>query len=108
MWDPNPSGSLGKFENWKVAQTLRGHREDVQDLSWAADSTALVTGSVDQTAIVFDIQRGLGATSLMGHGSHVQGVSWDPLGEYFVTQSADRTCRVHRRGPPKAGRGQPR
>ena len=108
MWDPNPSGSLGKFENWKVAQTLRGHREDVQDLSWAADSTALVTGSVDQTAIVFDIQRGVGATSLMGHGSHVQGVSWDPLGEYFVTQSADRTCRVHKRGPPKAGRGQPR
>ena len=36
----------------------RGHIEDVYDLSWSQDSTHLISGSVDNTAIVWNISNG--------------------------------------------------
>lgn len=37
---------------------FRGHIEDVYDLSWTNDGNFLVSGSVDNTAIMWDIQKG--------------------------------------------------
>ena len=45
-------------ENWTVVKMLRGHLEDVYDLCWSPDSAHLVSGSVDNTAIVWDVQKG--------------------------------------------------
>lgn len=50
--------SNGNKENWSVVKVLRGHLEDVYDLCWSCDSSRIITGSVDNTAIVWDIQRG--------------------------------------------------
>lgn len=36
----------------------RGHLEDVYDLCWSVDSNFLISGSVDNTAIVWDVQKG--------------------------------------------------
>ena len=36
----------------------RGHLEDVYDLCWSSDSNCIITGSVDNTAIVWDVQKG--------------------------------------------------
>ena len=36
----------------------RGHVEDVYDLSWSADSRHLISGSVDNTAIVWNTHTG--------------------------------------------------
>ena len=61
-------------ENWTVAKmlryndnildlvvlfdTFRGHLEDVYDLSWSSNSRYLLSGSVDNTAIVWDTLSG--------------------------------------------------
>lgn len=37
---------------------LRGHIEDVYDLDWCPNGTQLVSGSVDNSAIVWDIENG--------------------------------------------------
>ena len=37
---------------------MRGHLEDVYDLCWSPDSTHLISGSVDTTAIIWDVQKG--------------------------------------------------
>ena len=50
-------GEPGK-ENWTVAKMMRGHLEDVYDLCWSPDSAHLISGSVDNTAIVWDVQKG--------------------------------------------------
>ena len=49
----------GRKENWTVVKMMRGHLEDVYDLCWSPDSTHLVSGSVDNTAIVWDVQKGM-------------------------------------------------
>lgn len=77
----------------------------------------MVSGSVDNTAIMWDINKGLLAPceiiftlsssrwfklffilvclgqklyTLHDHKSYVQGVTWDPLGQYVATLSCDR------------------
>ncbi|KAI5106910.1 chromatin assembly factor 1 subunit B [Silurus meridionalis] len=82
-------------ESWNVVKTLRGHIEDVYDLSWTSDGNFLVSGSVDNTAIMWDIQKGQKIYIFNDHKSYVQGVSWDPLGQYISTLSCDRVMRVY-------------
>lgn len=81
-------------ENWNVLKTLRGHIEDVYDISWTNDGNSLVSGSVDNTAIMWDVAKGQKLCIFNDHKSYVQGVTWDPLGQYICTLSCDRVLRV--------------
>ncbi|KAL6485056.1 hypothetical protein MHYP_G00071010 [Metynnis hypsauchen] len=82
-------------ESWSVVKTLRGHIEDVYDISWTSDGNFLVSGSVDNTAIMWDVQKGQKMCIFNDHKSYVQGVAWDPLGQYISTLSCDRVMRVY-------------
>ncbi|KAG7244099.1 hypothetical protein INR49_005770 [Caranx melampygus] len=82
-------------ESWSVVKTLRGHLEDVYDISWTRDGNFMVSGSVDNTAIMWDINKGQKLCMLNDHKSYVQGVTWDPLGQYIATLSCDRVMRVY-------------
>ncbi|XP_023669541.2 chromatin assembly factor 1 subunit B [Paramormyrops kingsleyae] len=82
-------------ESWTVVKTLRGHIEDVYDISWAVDGNFLVSGSVDNTAIMWDVMKGQKMYIFNDHKSYVQGVAWDPLGKYIATLSCDRVLRVY-------------
>ena len=87
--------STQNVENWNQHKALRGHLEEVVDISWSADGQHLVSGSVDNEAIVWDVTKGTKLRSLTGsaHKSWVQGVAWDPLDQYLATISADRSLR---------------
>ncbi|KAK3252900.1 3-oxoacyl-[acyl-carrier-protein] synthase [Cymbomonas tetramitiformis] len=80
---------------WKYSAMLRGHNDDVQALDWAPDSLHLLSGSVDNTSIVWDACKGQPIVRLVEHKGYVQGVAWDPTGHFLVSQSGDRTCRVY-------------
>ncbi|XP_030643382.1 chromatin assembly factor 1 subunit B [Chanos chanos] len=82
-------------ESWSVIKTLRGHIEDVYDISWTSDGNFMVSGSVDNTAIMWDITKGQKMCIFNDHKSYVQGVTWDPLGQYISTLSCDRVMRVY-------------
>uniref|UniRef100_A0A665U216 CAF1B/HIR1 beta-propeller domain-containing protein n=1 Tax=Echeneis naucrates TaxID=173247 RepID=A0A665U216_ECHNA len=82
-------------ESWSVVKTLRGHIEDVYDICWTRDGNFMVSGSVDNTAIMWDINKGQKLCILNDHKSYVQGVTWDPQGQYVATLSCDRVMRVY-------------
>ncbi|XP_067897249.1 chromatin assembly factor 1 subunit B [Heterodontus francisci] len=82
-------------ENWTVLKTLRGHIEDVYDICWTTDGNNMVSGSVDNTAIMWDVNKGAKLSIFNEHKSYVQGVTWDPLGQYIATLSCDRVMRVY-------------
>lgn len=77
-------------ETWVIMKTLRGHLEDVYDLAWSMDSSSIISGSVDNTAIVWDVKKGRSQAMLKEHKSFVQGVAWDPRNKYMATLSSDR------------------
>lgn len=84
-----------KVEVWNQWKTLRGHLEDVVDISWSSDGSILVSASVDNEAIVWDAVKGVKLHMLTGHKSWVQGVSFDPNNEHLVSLGADRNLRVY-------------
>ncbi|XP_038077841.1 chromatin assembly factor 1 subunit B-like isoform X2 [Patiria miniata] len=82
-------------EGWTVLKMLRGHLEDVYDLSWSPDGNRLLSGSVDNSAIIWDVVKGEKLFIFKDHRSFVQGVTWDPLGKYCATLSCDRSLRLY-------------
>ncbi|KAH8280554.1 hypothetical protein KR018_009797 [Drosophila ironensis] len=81
-------------EVWMTLKVLRGHREDIYDLSWAPNSLFLVTGSVDNTAMLWDVHKGKSMAILDDHKGYVQGVAWDPCNQFIATMSTDRQMRI--------------
>ncbi len=70
------------------------------DLSWSPDASALVTGSIENLCLLWDVDARKASLSLENHTHYVQGVAFDPWGHYVVSQSNDKTCRVY--GPRPA------
>ncbi|KAJ1953484.1 Chromatin assembly factor 1 subunit, partial [Dispira parvispora] len=82
-------------EVWKVVSLLRGSLADIYDLAWSADGQFLISGSVDNTARIWDVKQAKCLHCVADHSHYVQGVAWDPLGRYFATQSSDRSVNTY-------------
>ncbi|ENN76398.1 hypothetical protein D910_11396, partial [Dendroctonus ponderosae] len=91
---PLLEGETGDKETWTVYKVMRGHKEDVYDLCWSIDELKLLSGSVDNTAILWDLNKGKIDHILTDHKGFVQGVAWDPKNQILATISTDRVCRI--------------
>ncbi|CAH0714720.1 unnamed protein product, partial [Brenthis ino] len=81
-------------ESWVIHKTLRGHMEDILDISWNSSSTQLASGSVDNKLMVWDVERARYSSIVTDHKGFVQGVAWDPKGQLIATASTDRVFRT--------------
>lgn len=88
-------------ETWKFVKALSFHRKDVMDLQWSTDGAFLLSGSVDNSCVIWDMNRGCVHQILDGHCHYVQGVAWDPLDKFLASLSSDRTCRIYVNKPSK-------
>ncbi|XP_066975835.1 chromatin assembly factor 1 subunit B [Macrobrachium rosenbergii] len=88
-------------ELWVIHKMLRGHLEDVYDISWSKCCQYLVSGAVDNTAILWDVSKGKHISILNEHKGFVQGVAWDPASQYIATLCSDRCCRIYSFGTKK-------
>jgi chromatin assembly factor 1 subunit B len=68
----------------------RGHLEDILDLSWSRDGSTLISGSIDNSAILWNVINGDRLAIIKEPKGFVQGVAFDPLGNYFAVMSTDR------------------
>ncbi|KAF8795575.1 chromatin assembly factor 1 subunit B-like [Argiope bruennichi] len=82
-------------EDWFPLKLLRGHLEDIYDVSWSADGNFLVSASMDNTSIIWDMQKFQKVHILSDSKGYVQGVSWDPLNSYVASLSSDRALRIY-------------
>lgn len=80
-------------ETWKQVRVLRGHLEDICDIAWSKDGQFLLSGSIDNSAILWDALKGCKLWCSTAKG-YVQGVAIDPLGQYMAAMGSDRTLRV--------------
>ncbi|KAL5053278.1 hypothetical protein RYX36_033960 [Vicia faba] len=93
--------SMDTGQTWKVLKMLRSHIKDIMDLEWSSDGAYMISGSVDNSCIIWDVNKGTNLQTLDTHAHYVQGVAWDPLGKYVASLSSDRTCRVYISKPHK-------
>lgn len=82
-------------ESWTALKVLRGHLEDVYSLAWSPDSKCLVSGSVDNSAIIWNAVEAKKLAVLKDHKGFVQGVSWCPKNKLIATIGTDRFEQIH-------------
>ncbi len=76
---------------------LKGHRDSLTSICWDPKSEKIVTGSMDNTAIIWDINSGNILHTLKGHKgrfNRITSVAWHPSGKYIATLSTDNTVRI--------------
>lgn len=95
-------GATISIESWKPYKILRGHSQDICDLSWSKDGQCLVSGSIDNSIHIWDVHRGKARQVIKEHRSYVQGVTWDPLNKYIGSLSADRNMVIFNSNNGKA------
>ena len=93
---PATFGSTEEKVSWCNYKILRGHSGDVYDLSWNPDSKYLISGSVDNYCMIWNIEKAKCVNRFMDHEHFVQGVSWDPRNKYILTQSSDKSVRFYK------------
>lgn len=92
-------------EVWRCIKKLSGHAGNVVDVAWSPGGEYLVSGSVDNTAIVWHWPTGRKVQIMNDHTHYVQGVLWDPRDDYVATISCDRAVRffARRKKPNQKG-----
>jgi WD40 repeat protein/serine/threonine protein kinase len=112
-WEQNNIGQLGQLlketqhspdrgfewyywyrQTHLALKTLRGHLDAVTSVAFSPDGQRIVTGSVDQTAKVWEAASGKELLTLKGHGGEIWSVAFSPDGRRIATGSADQTARV--------------
>jgi WD40 repeat protein len=74
--------------------TLYGHTDWVNSVAFSPDGGRIVTGSLDQTARLWDAQTGTPLLELKGHTGFVRTSAFSPDGTRILTGSDDGTARV--------------
>ena len=98
---PSSFGSTEEKICWSNHKILRGHSGDVYDLSWNPASKYLISGSVDNYCMIWNIEKAKCVNRFMDHEHFVQGVSWDPRNKYTLTQSSDKSVRFYKNAKSK-------
>jgi len=88
-------GAETNSENWTVYQMIRSHLDDIYDLAWSPCSNYLLSGSVDNTAIVTQVHKNKKVSLLSDSRGFVQGVAWNPKHNMLSTVGSDRSCRTY-------------
>ena len=95
---------LYEFASGKLVALLKGHGSVVLGLAFSPDGSRLISGSVDNTAIIWDtgLQTGVRVAEpkllhrLEGHKDHIYAVGFSPDGSRAVTGSEDHDLRLWR------------
>jgi WD40 repeat protein len=85
---------LYEFATGNLVGLLKGHTDVVFGLAFSQDSKRLISGSGDNTAIIWDVESLRPVRRLEGHEDHVYAVAFTPDGLRAVTGSDDTTLRL--------------
>jgi len=86
--------------SWDAASRLAsirrytGHSQGILAVAYSPDGKQILTGSADNTAILWDVQTGAQLRTFKGHTAIISGVAFSPDGKQILTGSADKTARL--------------
>lgn len=77
-----------------AAGWANGHRWYVDKVAFSPDGRFLLSGSMDGTVILWDVESGRKLRTLAGHDGAVTGLGFTPDGRQMLTTASDFTTRV--------------
>jgi len=75
-------------------RVVRGHADNLSDITWSPDGSRFATSSSDRTARVWSADSGRELLVLEGHDDGLHSIAWSPAGNRIATCSRDLTVRV--------------
>ncbi|MEM6517939.1 MAG: protein kinase [Cyanobacteria bacterium P01_D01_bin.71] len=94
---PNPvanSAPLAATGDWQCVRVLTGHQSWVTAVAFNPRSATLVSGSLDDTIKVWDLQTGAAMATLKGHPRGVNDLRISTKGQVLVSCGDDGTVKV--------------
>jgi WD40 repeat protein/adenylylsulfate kinase-like enzyme len=85
---------LNTVSNVAAPNTLGGHANSVNAVSFSPNGKLLATGSFDNTVKLWDTSTGKEIKTLTGHTNSVYAVSFSPNGKLLATGSRDNTVKL--------------
>jgi len=85
---------LNTVHNVAVPNTLGGHANSVNGVSFSPNGNILASASADNTVKLWDTSTGKEIKTLIGHTDSVNGVSFSPEGNILASASADNTVKL--------------
>jgi WD40 repeat protein len=73
---------------------LRGHKGPVVSVAFSPDGRRAVSGSWDETALLWEVETGREVAVLRGHKASVTSVAFSPDGRQVLSGSGDGTVRL--------------
>ncbi|KAK3823362.1 MAG: hypothetical protein J3Q66DRAFT_425222 [Benniella sp.] len=80
--------------NWERIQTLRGHTDEVNGVTFSPASNLIASASDDDTVKLWDVGTGSILRTLTGHSSGVLCVAYSPRGDQVASGSGDKSLRI--------------
>ncbi len=87
-------GVVGYRQRRGGKKPLRGHREWVFAVAFSPDGKKVLTGSLDNTAKLWDEGSGAAEKTFTGHTFRVTAVAFSPDGKNILTGSKDQTAKL--------------
>jgi len=75
-------------------RTLNGHTDGVISVAFSPDGKYVLTGSLDKTAKLWDLDKGVVVRTFVGHTGAVESVVFSPDGKYVLTGSSDKSAKL--------------
>jgi WD40 repeat protein len=85
---------LNTVHNVVASNTLGGHANSVNGVSFSPDGKMLASASDDKTVKLWDTSTGKEIKTLTGHTDKVWGVSFSPDSKIIASASADKTVKL--------------
>jgi len=86
----------GEPGSWSLIRTLQGHTNRVNAVEFSPDGSRLVSGSLDETVILWDTATGeIIGEPLTNHTNSVETVRFSPSGNIFASGSRDTTIVLY-------------
>jgi len=88
------NGQLAEPADWQCVRVLTGHQSWVTAVAFNPRSATLVSGSLDDTIKVWDLQTGAEINTLQGHPRGVNDLRISTKGQVLVSCGDDGTVKV--------------
>lgn len=87
-------GLMLTYSAAKISRPLHGHTDSVERAVFDPSGQRILTGSLDQTARIWNARTGQQLLILSGHTGFISSVSFSPDGTLALTTSYDGTARI--------------
>ena len=81
-------------ETFEEKRFFKGHIHGVNSISFSPDGKRFVSGSIDNTLILWDYETGESIFAMKGHSGSVYCVTYSEDGKFIVSASSDKTIRI--------------